>query len=110
MRICDGQVLYRLLNSFVDSFVLLFVSHEQKIIFLFVTHVDNNLFQILLGESIPVILELIVIFFGLPLVVNFIQLLYVIELCFELRHLGLFAMNFLLEDAIDETLDFLVGR
>lgn len=84
--------------------------HEQKIIFLFVTHVDNNFFQVLLSEFISVILKFIEIFFGLPLVVNFIQLFYVIELGFELRHLSLFAMNFLLEDAIYKTLDFLAGR
>ena len=84
--------------------------HEQKIIFLFVAHVDNNFFQVLLSEFISVILKFIEIFFGLPLVVNFIQLFYVIELGFELRHLSLFAMNFLLEDAIYKTLDFLAGR
>lgn len=82
--------------------------HQQKVVLLLIAHIHHNLFQIFLSQFISVVLKLVIIFLGLPLVIDFVQLFHVVELGFELRLSGLLAVNFLSEDSVDQALDFLV--
>ena len=82
--------------------------HQQKIVLFFISHIHYNLLQVFFSQLVSIIVELIIVFFRLPLVVYFVELFYVVELPLQLRLNCLLPVYFLPENTVNHSLDFLV--